>query len=428
MSPLLYPNHRDRLHWFIARHYLGAGRGRGLLSLITWISLGGVIVGVTALVVVIGVMSGMQEDLQAKILESTPHVIVLESGTTLRLHEWEEVVDLVMEVDEVVGAAPFVLSQVSVARTGTDGLYPQSANLYGIAIDTGRVAPTEMERQIIEGAYNLEPPESGLSPLLMGVGLADRMQLFEGDTLLVVSFENLKMDVMGGLNPTMRQFEVTGVFTTGMYDYDMQNVYTTLEAAQELVGITNSGVVSGVGVRTTRPELANEVRAKIQELLGFPFYAESWMTTNRALFSALRLEKIAMGLILGLIVLVAAFNIVSTLVMVVADRTREIGILKAMGMTRRGIMRVFVLQGAWIGVAGTFVGTVCGVSTAVLIERFEIIRIPPDVYFVDHLPVSLRVLDVLGIVIASVTISFVATIYPAWKASRLEPVDAIRHE
>ncbi|HIN79068.1 MAG TPA: ABC transporter permease [Gemmatimonadetes bacterium] len=428
MSPLLYPNHRDRLHWFIARHYLGAGRGRGLLSLITWISLGGVIVGVTALVVVIGVMSGMQEDLQAKILESTPHIIVLESGTTLRLHEWEEVVDLVMEVDEVVGAAPFVLSQVSVARTGTDGLYPQSANLYGIAIDTGRVAPTEMERQIIEGAYNLEPPESGLSPLLMGVGLADRMQLFEGDTLLVVSFENLKMDIMGGLNPTMRQFEVTGVFTTGMYDYDMQNVYTTLEAAQELVGITNSGVVSGVGVRTTRPELANEVRGKIQELLGFPFYAESWMTTNRALFSALRLEKIAMGLILGLIVLVAAFNIVSTLVMVVADRTREIGILKAMGMTRRGIMRVFVLQGAWIGVAGTFVGTVCGVSAAVLIERFEIIRIPPDVYFVDHLPVSLRVLDVLGIVIASVTISFVATIYPAWKASRLEPVDAIRHE
>ena len=152
------------------------------------------------------------------------------------------------------------------------------------------------------------------------------------------------------------------------------------------------------------------------------------MTTNRALFSALRLEKIAMGLILGLIVLVAAFNIVSTLVMVVADRTREIGILKAMGMTRRGIMRVFVLQGAWIGVAGTMVGTACGLFSAFLIGHFEIIRIPPDVYFVDHLPVSLNPLDVLGIVVASVTISFVATIYPAWKASRLEPVDAIRHE
>ena len=428
MTPLLREDHRGRLHWFIARHYLRAGRGRGLLSLITWIALGGVIVGVTALVVVIGVMSGMQKDLQAKILESTPHIIVLESGTTLRLHEWEEVVDLVMEVDGVVGAAPFVLSQVSVARTGTDGLYPQSANLYGISIDTGRVAPTEMERQIVEGSYNLTLPESGLPPLLMGVGLADRMQLFEGDTLLVVSFENLKMDILGGLNPTMRQFEVTGVFATGMYDYDMQNVYTTLEAAQELVGITNPGVVGGVGVRTREPELADEIRGKIQESLGFPFYAESWMTTNRALFSALRLEKIAMGLILGLIVLVAAFNIVSTLVMVVADRTREIGILKAMGMTRRGIMRVFVLQGAWIGVAGTMVGTACGLILAFLIGHFEIIRIPPDVYFVDHLPVSLNPFDVLGIVVASVTIAFVATIYPAWKASRLEPVDAIRHD
>ena len=228
MIPLLREDHRGRLHWFIARHYLRAGRGRGLLSLITWIALGGVIVGVTALVVVIGVMSGMQKDLQAKILESTPHIIVLESGTTLRLHEWEEVVDLVMEVDGVVGAAPFVLSQVSVARTGTDGLYPQSANLYGISIDTGQVAPTEMERQIVEGSYNLTLPESGLSPLLMGVGLADRMQLFEGDTLLVVSFENLKMDILGGLNPTMRQFEVTGVFTTGMYDYDMQNVLSLI--------------------------------------------------------------------------------------------------------------------------------------------------------------------------------------------------------
>lgn len=428
MTQFLSPDPRDRLHWFIARHYLRAGKGRGLLSLITWIALGGVIVGVTALVVVIAVMSGMQEDLRAKILESTPHIIVLESGTTLRLHEWEEVVDLVMDIDGVIGAAPFVLSQVSVARTGTDGLYPQSANLYGIAIDTGRVAPTEMERQIIEGSYDLEPPQSGLSPLLMGVGLADRMQIFEGDTLLVVSFENLKMDILGGLNPTMRQFEVTGVFTTGMYDYDMQNVYTTLEAAQELVGITDSGVVGGIGVRTTSPELAEEVRERIQQSLGFPFYAESWMTTNRALFSALRLEKIAMGLILGLIVLVAAFNIVSTLVMVVADRTREIGILKAMGMTSRGIMRVFIMQGAWIGIAGTMVGTLCGVMSALLIDHFEIIRIPPDVYFVDHLPISLNPVDVLGIVFASVTIAFLATVYPAWKASRLEPVDAIRHE
>jgi lipoprotein-releasing system permease protein len=155
---------------------------------------------------------------------------------------------------------------------------------------------------------------------------------------------------------------------------------------------------------------------------------ESWITTNRALFSALKLEKLAMGLILSLIVVVAAFNIVSTLVMVVADRTREIGILKAMGMTRGGILRVFVLQGAWIGIVGTVVGTALGVLLCWLLETYEIIRIPPDVYFVDHLPVSLRLVDLAAIVAVSLLVAFAATVYPAVQASRLEPVDAIRHD
>ncbi len=166
----------------------------------------------------------------------------------------------------------------------------------------------------------------------------------------------------------------------------------------------------------------------MRETLGFDYFAVSWIVTNRALFSALKLEKIAMGLILFLIVLVAAFNIVSTLVMVVSDRTREIGILKAMGMTRKGILSVFVLQGAWIGVTGTALGTAGGLGLSWLLDRYEIIKIPPDVYFVDHLPVSLRVTDVLLIVVASIAVAFLATIYPALQASRLEPVDAIRHE
>jgi lipoprotein-releasing system permease protein len=415
------------LHWYIARHYLGAGRSRGLLSLITWIALGGVTVGVTALVVVIAVMAGMQKDLRGKILESTPHVLVLESGTSLRLHDWQRVLDTVASIDGVVGAAPFVLTDVSVVRSGADGLYPQPAHLYGISIDPTRAAPTEMERNIMNGALNLEPPPSGLQPLLMGSGLMARMQLFEGDTVVVASFENLRTDIFGGLQPTLRQFEITGSFTTGMYDYDMQNVYTTLAVAQELVG-AEPDVVSGIGVRTTDPEFATRVGDEIQRRLGFPYYVESWMTTNRALFSALKLEKLAMGLILFLIVLVAAFNIVSTLVMVVADRTREIGILKAMGMTRAGILRVFVLQGAWIGIAGTLLGTGLGVTLAWALGRFEIIKIPPDVYFVDHLPVSLQMADVAKIVVASVIVAFLATVYPARQAASLEPVDAIRHD
>ena len=417
-----------RLHWFIARHYLGAGRGRGLLSLITWIALGGVTVGVTALVIVIAVMTGMQEDLQSKILESTAHVVVMEQGTSLRLHDYPTVLEKVRATQHVTGAAPFVLSQVSIVRSGTDARYPQSADLYGIAFDTIGAPPTDMARQIIDGVLNLEPPESGVRPLLMGSGLASRMQLFVGDTVVVAAFENLKQDMFGGLTPTLRQFEVTGTFTTGMYDYDMKNVYTSLEVAQELVGIEDPNTVGGIGVRTTDSEIALTVERELRKTLGYPYWAESWIVTNRALFSALKLEKIAMTLILGLIVVVAAFNIVSTLVMVVSDRTREIGILKAMGMARRGILRVFVLQGAWIGVMGTLLGSVLGVVLGLLIDRYDIIKIPPDVYFVDSLPVSIYVPDVLRIVVGSIIVAFLATVYPAIQASRLEPVDAIRHD
>ncbi len=415
------------LHWYIARHYLRSGRGRGLLSLITWIALGGVIVGVTALVVVIAVMTGMQEDLRNKILESSPHVIVLQQGQSLRLDDWPTVLDTVMAHPDVVGAAPFALSQVSVVRRTERGSYANPALLYGVSIDTTGVAPTEMERQILDGSLDLGATESGLPPLLMGSGLADRMQVFEGDRLVLVALENLRQDVFGGLTPTIREFEVTGTFTTGMYDYDTRNIYTTFDAASELLGVVE-GSAGGIGVRTRDPERAGDVASELAETLGYPYYVESWMTTNRALFSALRLEKLAMGLILFLIVLVAAFNIVSTLVMVVSDRTREIGILKAMGMTRAGILRVFVLQGAWIGLVGTGVGTFVGVGLAWALGRYEIIKIPPDVYFIDHLPVSLRAGDVVLIVGASILVAFLATIYPALQASRLEPVDAIRHE
>jgi lipoprotein-releasing system permease protein len=429
VSAATHRRSNGRLYWFIARHYLGAGRGRGLLSLITWIAVGGVTVGVTALVIVNAVMTGMQEDLQAKILDSTPHVFVMQQGTSLRLHDYPTVLEKIRATEYVTGAAPFVQAQVSIIRSGTDARYTQAGDLYGIAFDTVGAPPTEMARQIIEGELNLEPPESGMNPLLLGSLLAARMQLFVGDTVVVAAWENLRTDPLLGIpTPTLRNFEVTGTFTTGMYDYDIKNVYTSLEIAQELVGIEDPNTVGGIGVRTTNPELALLVEEELRETLGFDYFPVSWIVTNRALFSALKLEKIAMTLILGLIVVVAAFNIVSTLVMVVSDRTREIGILKAMGMTRRGILGVFVLQGAWIGVVGTLVGSVLGVVVGLLIDRYDIIKIPPDVYFVDSLPVSIYVPDVLMIVVGSIMVAFLATVYPAIQASRLEPVDAIRHE
>jgi lipoprotein-releasing system permease protein len=213
-----------------------------------------------------------------------------------------------------------------------------------------------------------------------------------------------------------------------MYDYDIKNVYVPIKAAQEQLGILRGDRVSGLGVRVHDPDEAGPVSDLIQAELGYDFLATSWSTINGALFSALELEKLAMYLILTLIIVVAAFNIVSTLVMVVVDRTREIGILKSMGMTDRMILRIFMLQGLSIGVLGTALGTALGLFLAWILDTFEVIKIPPDVYFVEKLPVSIHAADVAMIVGVSLLIAFLATIYPALKASQLQPVSAIRHE
>jgi len=412
------------LEWYVARRYM-ASRNKGrLFSLITWIALGGVTIGVGALVVVIGVMSGMQEDLLGKILESSPHVLVQEQGSSLRMDDWETVADRVRQIEGVEAVAPWVLTTVTALR----GRYSQSADMYGVALDLEGPAVTEMEARIQEGAHDLGPTESGLPPVLMGSRLAARMQVFNGDTLTLIAFENLTVDVMGLPSPSMRQYEVTGMFTTGMYDYDVKNIYVPIEAAQEQLGILAGNRVSGLGVRVDDPNRALAVSDSIQSTLGNDFYAISWSTTNRALFSALELEKLAMYLILTLIVVVAAFNIVSTLVMVVVDRTREIGILKSMGMTDRMVLRIFMLQGLSIGIIGTALGTALGLVISWVLDTFEVITIPAEVYFVEKLPVSIHATDVVMIVSVSLLIAFLATIYPALKASQLQPVQAIRHE
>lgn len=414
-----------RLDWFIARHYLRAGRGRGLLSLITWIALGGFTLGVAALIIVTSVVGGMQAEMRAKILESMPHLHVLEWSSSLRLRDYERVVDSIMSMDGVVAAAPFALSNVTLILG--DGDYSQAAYLFGVDMDPSQIAATDMERQINDGTLSLDPPASGLPPLLLGVQLANRMQAFPGDTLTIAAMENLSVNIMGMPAPALRAFEVTGTFETGMYEYDLGNVYTTLEAAQELLGIPSTDA-SGIGVRTGDADLAAEMAETLSDRLGPGYSVESWITRNRALFSALKLEKLALGVIVFLIVIVAAFNIVSTLVMVVSDRTKEIGILRTMGMTEESILRIFVLQGVWIGVIGTVVGTTLGVGISWALDRFQLIRIPGDVYFVNYLPADLDPLYITLIVAASISIAFLATIYPARQASRLQPLDAIRHE
>jgi len=418
-----------RLEWYIARRYL-ASRGRGrFLSFITWIALGGVTVGVCALVVVIGVMNGMQKELRGKILGATPHILVLQQGASLRMDDWRGVMDSVRGVAGVEAAAPFALTQVSLLRRGPGGgNYVQSADLYGVSLEEGQLPITDTDADILSGYHDLRETASGLPPLLMGSRLARRMNVLVGDTVVLGGLENLRLDPMGSPTVPFRQFEVTGTVTTGMYDYDIRNLYAPLSAVQEILGIAAADQVGGVAVRLADPWAAPEMATLLWDHLGPPYIVETWIAQNQALFSALKLEKLAMGLILFLIVLVAAFNIVSTLVMVVVDRTREIGILKSMGMTDRTVLRVFMLQGLWIGIIGTGLGMTLGIALALALDRFRLIEIPPDVYFVDRLPVSLDPGDLGLIVLASVVVAFAATIYPALTASRLQPVEAIRHE
>ncbi|MGI9626847.1 MAG: ABC transporter permease [Longimicrobiales bacterium] len=415
---------RAKLGWFLARRYLSSRQGGRMLSFITWIALGGVIVGVTALIVVIAVMTGMQNELREKILGSNPHVMVLQSGPSLRLESYQEVLETLRSVEDVVSASPFILTRVGVYRDG----YTEVLDLYGVDLDGDEVPVTAMEDSLRSGQVSLEVGASGLPVVAMGSGIAGRMNLFVGDTVTFVTLDNFKVGPFGELAPDLSEWEISSTFSTGMYDYDLRNGYASIAGVQDLID-WHEDVVGGIGVRVADPWKSEQTAEEIREALGgWPYYADPWTVRNQQLFSALKLEKLAMGLILSLIVLVAAFNIVSTLMMVVVNRTREIGILKAMGLTRRDTLRTFMYQGLWIGAIGTLTGVALGVLISFLIDRYELVPFPTGVYFIDRLPVELSPTDVAWIAGVSMLISLIATIYPARQASKLEPVEAIRHE
>lgn len=418
-----------RLEWYVARRYL-ASRRRGktrFLSLITVIAVGGVALGVTALVTVIAVMTGLQNELQRMILGSTPHVYVFQAGQAFRLDGWRDVLPKVRETPGVTAATPFVMTQVGVIRPGASANYAQAGQLHGITVGAADEPMTVVEEQIRDGVLTFGPTASGLPGVLLGSGLANRLTVLQGDTLVLASLENLKVDALGYPQPQTRAFEVTGVFRTGMYEYDNHNVYAQLEPAQDLLDFP-SGTVSGIAVNTVDPWTVDGVSDALFEALGPRYFISNWRHLNASLFEALKLEKIAMQVILFLIVIVAAFNIISTLIMVVTDKTREIGILKSMGMTDGAVLRVFLLQGLAIGLIGTLLGALGGLTLVGLIHRYQFISLPGDVYFLDTLPVALDPLDFALIIAISLLIALAATIHPARQASRLQPVDAIRHE
>ena len=413
----------SRLEMSIAWRYLRSRRGSKLLSLISMIAIGGVVIGVSALIVIMGVMTGLQNDLREKILIGSPDVRVLNYGSDMVLKDWKPVLEKVSRQPGVVAAAPFVLTK---ALVGAGYKYSDAAFIMGI-IPEGEGGPpvTTIRAFRTAGDFRFQTTDGKQAGAVLGAKLANRLGVYPGtDSITLTTVGSAVNPVTGTPIPRELHLEVTGVFDTGMYEYDNGYIYVSLPMAQKLADLGSD--VTGLEVRTRDREVAPVVAEQLATLLGYPYRTEDWQAQNHALFQALRLEKLGMTFILLLIILVAAFNIVGTLTMVVADKTKEIGILRAMGMPAASIRRVFLVQGTLIGVVGTTVGLVVGVGTAIALDEFKLIKLDPQVYFIDHLPVDRAPLDIGLTVAASLLIAAVATIYPAIQASRLLPVEAMR--
>jgi lipoprotein-releasing system permease protein len=414
-----------KLELQIAWRYLRSRRGSKLLSLISIIAIGGVLVGVSALIVIIGVMNGLQHDLREKILVGSPDIRVLTYGEDLKINDWPVLLEKVRKQPGVVAAAPFVLTEALL-----NGGHDYAGGVYVVGIQPqGRGVPdvTTIRSHATYGDFRFASTDGQQRGVVLGKLLAARFNKYPGDSINLLSSGGGKMNpVTGGFVPKVERFEVTGIVSTGMYEYDNSYVFVALDKAQNLAGL--GAGVTGIEVKTADRWQAAGIAAGLVRALGWPYRTVDWEEQNHSLFQALKLEKLGMGVILLLIVLVAAFNIVSTLTMVVADKTKEIGILKAMGMPAKSIRRIFFAQGLVIGVVGTALGLILGFAAALALDKYQFIKLDAQVYFIDHLPVSTQPMDVMWIVIASIAIAAIATVYPSVQASRLFPIEAIRHE
>ncbi|MFH2099122.1 MAG: lipoprotein-releasing ABC transporter permease subunit [Pseudomonadota bacterium] len=405
---------------FISGRYLRSRRREVFVSMITAISVGGVMVGVMALIVVIAVMTGFTSDLKNRILSVTPHVSVFRQGGNFT--EWPRVMEELVAMEGVDNAAPFIQGQVMIR--GPHGSSGCVVNGVDPAREKGE---NGMARLVAEGSVDDLTPPAG-SPrapgVILGAELARSLALMEGDPVYIISPQGVLSPL--GPMPAMRRLSVVGILESGMYDYDASFCWTDLATAQ---GILRMGdAVSGIRLTVEEVYQARNLADRISGEMGFPYWARDWMRANQNLFAALKLEKVTMFVILTLNVLVAAFNIAATLIMMVTQRRKDIAILKTMGASAASIRKIFVANGMVIGLTGTALGMGMGGLLCFILDRYPFIKLDPNVYYISTLPVRLEALDVAVIAASALVICFLATLYPAWKAARLDPVEALRYE
>jgi lipoprotein-releasing system permease protein len=421
--------------FFISLRYLRAKRKQIFVSIITFISIAGIFLGVAALIIVLAVMNGFETDLRNKILGINSHVVLMQYTGAMK--DYQKVASEVEQVEGVVASTPFIFSQAMLRNEGrTSGVI-----LRGMSVDTafkvinlGKMHEGNIEYLSDKQRSNMElgKDTSMLPGIVIGKELAKNMGLLLFDPVNIISPMGISTPM--GMVPKMKKFVVVGIFDSGFYEYDSTLAYISLRDCQDFLNLGER--VTGIEIKVNDIYRANIIAKSIEKKLGFPFWARNWMEMNKNLFSALKLEKRVMFIILSLIVLVAAFNIISTLIMIVMEKNKDIAILKAMGATSGSIMKIFVYQGVTIGAIGTLMGSIGGLAVALNLEKISVYIenlfgfkiLPGDVYYLSQLPSQVNYSDVVIIIIGTMLICFLSTIYPSRRASKLDPAEALRYD